>query len=215
MLNNPDICRKCLRFFGIISISLLLSHACIKDFPTQVNTDYVWEPVLAFPIGEADFGLKIPHGFDTLLLELDPITGFPFWNFLDSVELKGSIEFDFEEVLGDREEINYATLRFNAYNGFPIEIEIQAYLTDSQGNTLDSLFSPPMILARGTQSAGGETKEAMLTQRDIYFDNDRLDILQESKNITFEGEIKTIPFFDKFSFRVQLGAKLGMVTELW
>ncbi|MDA3823326.1 MAG: hypothetical protein PF450_12055 [Bacteroidales bacterium] len=215
MFKNHSICKRCFRFIGVISIFLILFQSCIKDFPSQVNTDYVWEPVLAFPIGEADFGLRIPHGFDTLLLELDPITGYPYWDFLDSVKLRGSIEFDFNEVLGDREEINYGTLRFNAYNGFPIEIEIQAYLIDVYGNIIDSLFNPTMILARGKQSGGGETEEAVLTQRDIYFDALRLDILQESTKITFKGEVKTIPFFDKYSFRVQLAAKLGMSTQLW
>jgi len=215
MLKNHEILKRPFFFTCIIAIFLLLPQGCLKDIPDKVNTDYVWEPVLAFPIGEADFGLKIPHGFDTLLLELEPITGRPYWDYLDSIPLTGSIDFDFEEVLGEREEISFGILRFNAYNGFPIEVTLEAYLEDASGSIIDTLFQPKLIMERGILSAGGETATAVLTQRDIKFDTDGLDILNEAKKITFVGKINSIPFFPNFTFKVQLGAKLGIVSQLW
>lgn len=197
---------------GIIAINILI-NSCLADLPDDFPNDYKWEPSLAFPIGSADFGLVIPHGFDTLLLEIDPERGIPYWDLLDSIPLSGSIDFDFAEVLGDRDSINFAVLRVNAYNGFPIEIVVQAYLKDGNGNLLDSLFTPKFIMQRGELSSGGQTSLAVHTAYESEFDPARLDLLLEAKKITFQGKIKSIPYFPNFTFRIQLGARLEILPK--
>ncbi len=192
---------------------LLIPGGCVKDFPKEISLNYEWKPTFAFPIGAADFGLKIPYGFDPVLLETDPLTGFPYWSFLETIPMSGGIDFDFEQVLGTRDEINYVILQVNAYNGFPIEIEIQAYLESASGEVMDSLFIPKMILERGELEAGGGTRLETHTQREIQFDHDRLDLLLEAKKITFTGELKTVSYFPEYSFTVQLGAILGIISE--
>lgn len=206
--------KRLVSFVGFLAITMLFTQSCYKDFPTTFPTKYEWKPLLAFPIGEVNFGLKIPHGFDTLLLEIEPVSLRPYWDYLDSIPLSGGIDFDFEEVLGQRDEIEIAWLRVNVYNGFPIEIEIQAYLKDEYGNVLDSLFIPSLIMERGKSSGGGETSVAVLTQKDIEFGEDRLDLLLEAKNIYFYGQIPSIPYFPNYTFKVQLGAVLGIISEL-
>ncbi|MFC2089696.1 hypothetical protein ACFLT1_02885 [Bacteroidota bacterium] len=202
------------RLSPFLVVLLLALPGCFDDFPTSFPKEYTWEPVLAFPIGEADFGLKIPHGFDTLLLELDPLTGIPYWDLLEKIPLSGSIGFDFQEVLGKREEIDTATLRVNTYNGFPIEIIVQAYLIDEQGQVLDSLFNPKLVMERGELAAGGRTRTYAHTQREISFNSSRLDTLELVKKITFHGQLTKVSYFPEYSFRIQLGAILGIVSEL-
>jgi len=190
------------------------SSGCVKELPTELPTEYKWRPYLAFPIGEADFGLKIPHGFDTLLLQIDTTSGFPFWASIDTIPMSGGIGFDFEQVLGKREEINMVLLRVNTYNGFPIEVEIQAYLEDAGGEVIDSLFDPKLVMARGILQSGGKTVSATHTQEEIVFNQERLDILMNTKKITFKGEVNSVPYFPEFTFKVQLAAVLGIVSDL-
>ncbi len=136
----------------LLALFLLLSSSCIQDFTGTLPSEYEWRPYLAFPIGWTEFGLNLGQGFDTLLLQLDT-TGYPLWSNLVKIPFSGSILFDFEEVLGEREEVNSVQLRINAYNGFPIDIRVQAYLLDRMGTVLDSLFTPIMTMDRGTLSA--------------------------------------------------------------
>jgi hypothetical protein len=203
-----------IRGAGLMIVLLLAVPGCLKDLPDELPTEYEWKPLLAFPIGEADFGLKIPHGFDTLLLQIDTSSGFPLWVTLESIPLSGGIGFDFEKVLGKREEINTVLLRVNTYNGFPIEVEIQAYLEDDGGEMLDSLFMPKMIMKRGELQAGGRTVIATHTQEEIFFDNERLDLLLQAKQITFKGELNRVDYFPEYTFKVQLGAVLGIVSDI-
>lgn len=199
----------------LILVGLMLSpRSCMKEFPTEFPTSYAWEPVLAFPIGEADFGLKIPHGFDTLLLQMDPVERQPYWNLLDTIPMSGGIGFDFETVLGKKEEIATAIMRINTYNGFPIEIEIQGYLENEFGEVLDTLFFPKLVMSRGVLEAGGKTSVPSHTQVDIPFDSARLELLYETRMITFRGELVSVPYFPEYTFKVQLGAVLGIVSEI-
>lgn len=203
-----------IRGAGLMIVLLLAVQGCLKDLPETLPTEYEWKPLLAFPIGEADFGLKIPHGFDTLLLEMDTASGFPLWATKETIPLSGGIGFDFEKVLGKRDEINMVLLRVNTYNGFPIEVKIQAYLEDDGGEVLDSLFYPLMIMKRGELQAGGRTVIATHTQEEIIFDNERLDLLLKAKQITFKGELNSVSYFPEYTFKVQMGAVLGIVTDL-
>ncbi|MDF1571929.1 MAG: hypothetical protein P1P82_09960 [Bacteroidales bacterium] len=203
-----------IRGAGLMIVLLLAVSGCLRELPDELPTEYEWKPLLAFPIGEADFGLKIPHGFDTLLLEIDTASGFPQWAALETIPLAGAIGFDFERVLGKRDEINMVLLRVNTYNGFPIELEIQAYLEDDGGEVLDSLFFPKMIMQRGVLQAGGRTVIATHTREEIIFDQERLDILLQAKKISFRGELNSVAYFPEYTFKVQLGAVLGIVTDL-
>ncbi len=202
------------KYLRVLLIAVFfIAPGCLKDFPEQFPTEYEWRPLLAFPIGDADFGLLIPHGFDTLLMQQDS-TGIYMYDTLDQIPLYGSIGFDFEKVLGKRDEINMALLRVNTYNGFPIEVTVQAYLKDYRDSIIDSLFIPELIMKRGILSGGGQTAVAVHSQREILFDEERLDILEQTKNITFKGELNSVPFFHKYFFKVQMAAILGINSEL-
>lgn len=198
---------------GFVLFLLAVPQGCLKQFPETFPTEYEWKPLFAFPIGETEFGLTIPYGFDTLLMETDTLTGFPQWTSMEKIPLAGGVGFDFEQVLGNRDEINFAILQLNAYNGFPSEVEIQAYIEDGSGGVLDSLFHPKMVIGRGQHSGGGMTKQKSHTLKEVYFDKERLDLLMEAKRITFRGEISSVKYFPQFTFSVQIGAVVGVIKE--
>ena len=213
MFEVDDNHKKTSRYFVFFTCMLLFLQSCIKDFPDTFPTEYDWKPTLAFPIGETDFGLTIPHGFDTMLMYVDSVSGFPNFSLLEKIPLYGGIAFDFEEVLGRRDEIDLVVLRFNTYNGFPIEVEIQAYLEDNEGTVLDSFFVPRMIMARGELLACGETATQVHSQREVLFDADRLDVLMDAKRITFRGELNSVDCFPSYTFKVQLGIVIGIISN--
>lgn len=198
---------------GLCLAIIILSQACVRDIPSTFPTDYRWQPGIAFPIGEADFGLKIPYGFDTTLLDLDDATGFPIWSGLEKIPMSGTIELDFSEILGIREEIDYVSLRVNGYNGFPAIVEIQAYLLDAGANILDSLFVPRLLMERAGLEGGGKTAEVSEAQTDIYFDTDRLDMLLQVKEINFQGTLENVFFFPEYTFKIQLAAVVGIAYQ--
>lgn len=197
----------------VLGLVFLLPFSCLKDFPDTFPVGYEWKPLLAFPIGSVEFGLNLGQGFDTLLLQFDS-AGFPEWATLTTIPLYGSVLFDFQEVLGEREEVKIVQLRVNAYNGFPVDITIQGYLLNGEGTVIDSLFDPLLKLDPGILSGGGETLSTSVTREDVVFDEQRINLLLDTRKIVFEGEITNVAYFPEFTFEVQLGAILGIVTEI-
>ena len=197
-----------LALFMILVISA--GQSCLKEIPETFPSEYEWKPALAFPIGEAEFGLGIPYGFDTLLLQVDEITGRQYLSELEQIPLSGKIDFDFSEVLGIREELDFVKLRVNTYNGFPTEVELQAYLLDAGGTVLDSLFTPLLRMDRGEVGGGGQPLSSAHNKVDILIDSEKLDLLMQAKQISFEGLVNNIFFFASYSFRIQLAAVAGI-----
>ena len=202
-----------IRSAGLCLAFFILSQSCVKEIPSTFPSDYTWQPGIAFPIGEADFGLKVPYGFDTTLLDLDRVTGFPIWSGLEKIPMSGTLKLDFSEILGNREELEYVNLRVNGYNGFPAIVEIQAYLLDGGENILDSLFMPKLLMERAQLEGGGKTSEVSETSVDIYFDSERLDKLLEVKEINFQGTLENVFFFPEYTFKIQMAAVVGLAYQ--
>lgn len=198
---------------AVIGVLLLFAGSCIGDFEVSLPDSYEWKPSIAFPIGTAEFGLELGQGFDTLL-NLPDTSGFPVWAAMPSIPFSGKVQFNFSKVLGEREEMQSLLLRVNAYNGYPLEILVQGYMKNRLGQVVDSLFNPVLIMERGVLAGGGETSEYAHTQVDIYFDEDRLDLLEQTTRIDFIGEVDNIAYFPKFTFQIQLGAVVGVHTEI-
>lgn len=198
----------------ILLLVVWMAKSCLKDIPSETPAGFVYDPAFALPVGEVEFGLKVPFGFDTTLLQTDPLTQFPYWSEIPSIPISGEVEVDFESLIGAREHVKTVLLRFNTYNGFPTEIMMQGYLKNSAGNDIDSLFDPSLVLERGTVKGGGLTDEFAYKQSEILFDEERIDLLYQTKVISFLGNVKTVEFFPEYTFRVQLGVVLGITYDI-
>ena len=62
-----------------ITLALVVFPSCMKDKPESLPENLEWNPQLALPLGEVEFGMNSDSGFDTLLLEEDTISGLPIW----------------------------------------------------------------------------------------------------------------------------------------
>lgn len=197
---------------GLI-LTLVIAPSCIGDYTASLPDEYHWNPDLAFPIGETEFGLGLGKGFDTLLLQLDTLDN-PIWESLGSIPFSGNIDFNLEELFAQLEWIDSLQLRVNTHNGFPVGFNVQAYLLDGSANVIDSLFDPILALEEGTLGTDGMTEAFGTTQTDIIFDKERIGLLKETREIYFEGTIINVINFPDFYFEVQLSAIVGVAADI-
>lgn len=192
----------------LAGISIVFLFSCLRDLPEELPSGYEWNPDVAFPIGEAEFGIPTEIGFDSSLLQTDT-TGLPLYSSYEYIPFSESIEVDFESFLGSRDLVRYIILRMNIYNGYPSEVYVQGYFRNAAGTAVDSLFDAPVLLEPGRLAGGGETAEYVLTQRDVLFEQDAIDRLYQSETFEVAGRVQLVDFFPQYSFRIELSVHAG------
>ena len=206
---------------GSLCILLLLAVSCLKDRPEELPQTLIWNPELAFPIGEDVFGLNAKSGFDTTLLELDTITGLPEWIKEDTIYLEGLMDFNINSILNNLENINHILLRVNIYNGFPHEVYSQAYFVDDAMNYIDSIFHEgPETTGPGQANKDGSVTPAH-SRKDAEFDQERILALGNATSVYFRAgffvsdvDTTLIPYYRNFEYTVVMGAMVDLSTEL-
>ncbi|MEA3461349.1 MAG: hypothetical protein U9R49_05680, partial [Bacteroidota bacterium] len=112
----------------------------MKDKPESLPEHLEWNPQLALPLGEEEFGLNSLSGFDTLLLEEDTISGLPLWVGQQEVVMEGVFDFDLSTISDNLDQLNAILFRINSSNEFPHTMFSQAYFRDGSGTYIDSMF---------------------------------------------------------------------------
>ena len=206
---------------AILSVILLLVTSCLKDMPETFPENVEWNPELAFPLGEESYGLNSVSGFDTTLLDLDTITGFPDWVDELQVIMEGTMEFSLSSILDNLDNLNRLLFRVNLYNGFPNDILAQAYFQDASLNTIDSMFQTgPLLAPPGIVLGSGETIQPTHTRQDAIFDRGRLQSMANATRLLFRATILVtdldttlIPYYPNYQFDVRIGAMLDLSLE--
>jgi len=213
-----------LRTFGLmaaLTAILLMAVSCLKDMPESVPETLVWNPDVAIPLSEESFGLNWESGFDTLLLELDSITGLPEWIESLEIVLDGYMDFDLSAISDYLDFFNRVLFRVNLYNGFPNDVLAQAYFVDPAMNFIDSMFSEGAIpLPPGDVVGDGEIIQPSHVIEDAIFDWDRIEPLQYVTGILLRAtilnpEVDTalIPYYPSYLIDVEIGAMLDLTIE--
>lgn len=206
-------------WFLIIILIMVLSFSCIKDAPGDFdNPDSTWNPSFSFPVGYSSLGMNEDSGFDTLLLLIDPITGYPFWVNEIDVPLSYTMSFDMQELNDFSEEIISIMFRLNTYNGFPAVATGQVYFLDINSLIVDSMFfDGPLVMNPGIPVGDGETINSAYNQSDVIFGQDEIDDLASVKYILIEGAISTqnpdttlIDYYPAYTLDLQLGAQVEL-----
>lgn len=208
---------------GIFSMGMLTANSCLKEMPESLPERLVWDPEVAFPLGENSYGLDAVSGFDTTLLDLDTITGFPEWVVERDVQLvmEGTMDFNLSSVSVNLDDLDRILFRVNVSNGFPNVVHAQAYFRDGAMNSLDSMFSGgPMVVPPGRPMGTGETIEPTLDRQDALFDRARILSLENATEIFFRATILVsnvdttlIPFYPGYHFDVKMGAMFDLTLE--
>jgi len=200
----------------------LVSVSCLRDLPESLPEHFEWDPELAFPLGEKQFGMNPESGFDTTLFRIiDTLTNLPAWVYEQELPFEGTIDFDLASISSDLDHLNRLLLRITIENGFPQEFLTQAYFMPPDLNPVDSVFpGGPVILQPGTPVSGGETIRPYTRTEDVVFPRDRLLALQDVTAILLRVRVlnvqldtSLIPYYPTYHFDVRMGAMLDLDLE--
>lgn len=210
-----------LSLFTGMALALCCLHACLKDRPEALPENLQWNPQLAFPLGEEVFGMNSQSGFDTLLLELDTVSGQPVWTSHQSVVMEGTFDFDLSSISDNLDKLNRILFRMNFSNQFPHTMYSQAYFRDQGGIFIDSMFSDgPVETPAAKIREQGNTIEAGKAQHDALIEADRLPALLDAQSILLRSSFQVasldtllIPAYPDFRFQVDTGLMLDLSFE--
>ncbi len=204
----------------LIFISIMvLSFSCIKDAPGDFdNPDSNWNPSFSFPGGYASLAMDEVSGFDTLLLLIDSLTGYPFWVEEVDIPMTFSMPFSMQELNSYSDEIVSIMFRLNTSNGFPAVATGQVYFLDINSLIVDSMFfDGPLVMNPGTPIGDGETINPAYNQSDVIFGQDEINDLASVKYILIEGAISTqnpdttlIDYYPNYTLDLQLGVQVEL-----
>ena len=199
-------------------------HSCLKDAPEELPDRIQWDPAIAVPLGDDQFGMNNVSGFDTTKLDLDTITGLPEWvmDALDGlpVVMQGTLDFGLSSIQDNLDQIKGVLFRVSCQNGFPDEIFAQAIFEDDAGNAIDSMFlDGPMAVPPGQVAGTGELLKPGEAVQDSYFNRDRIMPLENATTIVLRAyfyadpDPQLIPHYPDFEFNVHMGAIFDLTLE--
>jgi hypothetical protein len=194
---------------------LMLTPSCMKDKPEALPENLEWNPQLALPLGEEEFG------FDTLLLEVDTVSGNPLWMDLSEVVMTGVVDFDPSIISDNLDKLNRILFRVNSSNQFPHTMYSQAYFLDGGGTYIDSLFQEgPVESPAAKVSDMGKLIDPGLAQHDALIEGERIHALTNAQSILFQsifivGNVDTslITAYPTFLFQIETGLMLDLSFE--
>jgi hypothetical protein len=207
----------------IVFAFTIISSSCLKEMPEDIPDELTWNPEVAFPVTETFIGMNEESGFEDSLLQINPITGLPFWVELIGVPIHGDADFDMASIVANEEEINRIMVRINAYNGFPVEVLVQAYFIDPQlPEPVDSFFlDGPFILKPGRVKDDGISVSPVYEREEVVFEREDLDKLANVTSVSFEtiilnADLDTalIPHYTDYLIDFQLACMVDFTLDL-
>jgi hypothetical protein len=204
-----------------ISLTLSLIPSCMKDKPEALPEYLQWNPQLALPLGEEEFGMNSESGFDTLLLGIDTISGLPRWTAQQEVVFRGIWDFDLSTISENLDKLNRILFRLNCVNQFPHTMTIQAYFLDAAGFPLDSMFMEvPVEVPAATVEDRGTVIDEGRARHDALIEGERIPVLAGAQSILLRSgfpvehlDTTLIPAYPDFRFRIDSGLMLDLSFE--
>lgn len=197
---------------------IILSPSCMKDKPESLPEYLDWNPQLALPLGEEEFGMNSESGFDTLLLEEDTLSGFPVWVGQQEVVMEGVFDFDLSTISNNLDNLNAILFRINCSNQFPHTMFSQAYFRDGGGAYIDSMFlEGPVETPAAKISGTGESIESGFAQHDALIERARIPALENAQTILFRSGFyaehvnsSLVSTYPGFRFQIDSGFMLDL-----
>lgn len=204
-----------------VSILMLGLSSCLKEAPESLPERIEWNPELAIPLGDDQFGMNDVSGFDTTKLDLDTVTGLPEWVEEAYVVMEGTLDFGLSSIQGNLDQINGVQFRVSCENGFPDEIFAQAYFENEGGDAIDSMFmNGPVVVPPGRVAGNGELLQPGKAIQDAYFDRERILPLENATQVALKAyfivtdpDTALIPHYPEFQFNVHIGAMFDLTAE--
>ena len=174
-------------------------------------------------------GIPIPpntnFALDTSHLTIDFQIDLPLYGTAKNFSIADTADFSFNQ--NDINSIESFLFRLNVTNGFPIDMGVQVYFTDSisptqQYHVLDSLISPYQVLlpAAGVDGDGKVNSPSSKTT-DITFNQTRINKVKSATDLIIRGKFSTtndgnanVKIYSDYKFDVRLGVMVKIKTKL-
>lgn len=149
----------------------------------------------------------------------------PLWGYAAGFSIVDTIDFDFDDIYGDIDPIDYILFRLRIDNGFPIETRVQAYVADSNYVIHDSLIlnQNAVVVGPGTVDANGKVDQATGKNTEIteiVFDRDRIESFHsfEAKKLLIRVELETtgqpqnVRFYSDYGINIKTASRVKLKT---
>lgn len=157
---------------------------------------------------------------DSSRFKVEMQVNLPFWGTAKDFSMQDTIEFKLDSALSDN--VEYLTFHIYNKNGFPMDVDMQAYLTDSNYVKLDSLINPNQLILKSApiNTSTGLVTGATEKTLDITVDNARLKkwknvttILLRSTAATTNQATSDIKLYSYYNIIAKLGVKAKLKVK--
>lgn len=158
---------------------------------------------------------------DSSRFKVDMEVLLPLWGTAKNFILLDTSDFKMEQQLTD--QVESATIRTYNSNGFPIDIAMQVYFTDSTYKKLDSLILPYQLILKSAVVNPSTGKVIAPTEKtyDVLLTRERVSNLKTAKHIltkavatTVSGGNTNIKIYSNYKIDVKLGVQAKLKKKL-
>ncbi len=220
-LGAPDISQAGSSVRSVININDTTSN--IREaIDSEPNRFFYHIVASANPAGDPSVSNFV---FDTSRIETDLEIMLPMDLRISEFTLEDTLEMDFKENISEESDmVDYLLIRLDTENGFPIDLDLQGYFTDSAYVVLDSLITTTSgkVLSAGTLDQEGGVDQAGSNRTEIIFDRTRVEGIEDTKYIIFSAGISTaeqgtrdVKFYTDYTleFRLAMSAEFDLDPE--
>ena len=133
------------------------------------------------------------------------------------------VEDTFDFSIPDMEEMDAATFRLTATNGFPMSAQTQVYFVDSNFVAQDSLFENPadLLFAAAGVNANGVAISPATNSHDATFDSTRVEKLKTCKKVLVRSSLSTtdapatsVKIYQRDKLNIKIGVRVHLKVKI-
>ncbi len=148
-------------------------------------------------------------------LTIDLDVNLPLFGRIDNFELQDTLDLTFDNL---PDEIDWAELKIQMDNGFPLRAAVQIYFLNDNAQVIDSLFSLAsavnIIEAAPTSPADNIVTEPRLKETFIMLDQTKIESLRNTQQMLLEVEFNTYNQNIGESVKILESYEIGVIMGL-
>lgn len=146
----------------------------------------------------------------------------PLWGSVQQFVLEQESDFA-ADLPEETEYIESLNIKLFTENRFPMDIYLQAYFLDAQGNILDSLITGgTQLLPAAPVDGTGRVIRPASNGLNIPFNRSKISAIQNAKRMRFKGQLDTyntagtypsVKFFEDYDLAIKVALQVGLKVE--
>ena len=194
---------------AIYSAHIDETNSNVTDFISNLPDELTYNiEFTTNPIGNSSNGFDFIYYNTGIVLNLD--AQIPLEISANNIEIRDTAEFTIDTSSEEEaNKINGGQLLLHAWNGYPLDANLQFYLMDEQYNLIDSLFAGEQLLPSGILTNQVVTESTFSTSP-IPLTPAKIDRLYDTHYILIKTRISTagypdpVQLFDSYAIDVKL-----------